>query len=121
LVTFDDTGWIMSGQADFEELQDDVLVNRDKYAALARQGFKDRGRGVVIPATARLNLGGVGGDTYWPLAGVYAVSFRLVVRELVEIYNPTTEFVVMIATQDGQSGLLKLNLEGIANEGTHPH
>ena len=107
-------GGIMSGQADFEELQDDVLGNRGKYAALARQGFKDRGRGVVIPATARLNLGGVGGDTYWSLEGVYAFSFRLVVRELIEIYNPATEFVVMLATKDGLSGLLKLNLEGIA-------
>lgn len=102
----------MGGQAAFEELKDEVLVNRAKYAALARQGFKDRGRGVVIPAIARLNLVSVGGDTYWPLAGVYAFSFRLVVRELVEIYNPTTEFVVMIASKDGLSGLLKLNLEG---------
>ena len=105
-------GEIMSRQAEFEKLKNDVLTNRHQYAPLARQGFKKWGRGIVIPATSRRNLGDAGSDTYWPLEMVYSFSYRLEVRELVEAYNPTMEFIVMIATKDGLSGLLKLNLEG---------
>jgi hypothetical protein len=89
-----------------------VLANRGKYAPIARRGFEVHGRGVVIPELSRSNLGSVGRDTYWPMDMVYAVSERAVIRELVENYDPLTEFVVLIASRDGRSGLIKMNLEG---------